>query len=140
MATLSEVPEYVQKYFERLRAVDRDQYLIERSDYWTAMMSRDKLVDEELGGDAHNLFKTETPREVKDRYNDLSSRMVKISSKAMDSAVIDVPEENLKFLKTGVSIGIGWYQNAMGRLYHYDGVIWDDVPEERIQDLEFLGN
>jgi len=33
----------------------------------------------------------------------------------------------------------GWYQNKDGQLYHYDGVVWDDVPSERIEKLEYLG-
>lgn len=34
---------------------------------------------------------------------------------------------------------VGWYQNSCGDLFHYDGVIWDSVPNEKIEDLEFLG-
>ena len=34
----------------------------------------------------------------------------------------------------------GWYQNSVGDLYHYDGVVWDDIPSEKIEELEFLGN
>lgn len=33
----------------------------------------------------------------------------------------------------------GWYQNGEGQLFHYDGVVWDEVPEVRISDLEYLG-
>lgn len=34
----------------------------------------------------------------------------------------------------------GWYQNSKGDLFHYDGIVWDDVPGESIKDLEFLGD
>lgn len=34
----------------------------------------------------------------------------------------------------------GWYQNSRGTLFHYDGILWDRVPEEKIWELEFLGN
>ena len=34
----------------------------------------------------------------------------------------------------------GWYQNSAGDLFHYDGVVWDSVPQEKTEDLEFLGN
>ena len=34
----------------------------------------------------------------------------------------------------------GWYQNSAGDLFHYDGVVWDNVPAERNEELEFLGN
>lgn len=33
----------------------------------------------------------------------------------------------------------GWYQNSDGKLFHYDGVVWDEVPSEKQGDLEFLG-
>ena len=32
----------------------------------------------------------------------------------------------------------GWYQSASGELYHYDGIIWDEVPARGLK-LEFLG-
>ena len=34
---------------------------------------------------------------------------------------------------------MGWYQNSHGDLFHYDGTVWDSVPTEKINDLEFLG-
>lgn len=33
----------------------------------------------------------------------------------------------------------GWYQNGNGQLFYYDGVVWDVVPSERIEKLEYLG-
>jgi hypothetical protein len=33
----------------------------------------------------------------------------------------------------------GWYQDRDGTLYNYDGVVWDEVPKERIEKLEYLG-
>jgi hypothetical protein len=33
----------------------------------------------------------------------------------------------------------GWYQDKSGNLYQYDGVIWDEVPKDRVSDLEYLG-
>ncbi len=36
-------------------------------------------------------------------------------------------------------IAAGWYQSIKGSLYHYDGVIWDEVPEWDIKQLEYLG-
>jgi hypothetical protein len=33
----------------------------------------------------------------------------------------------------------GWYQDKNGNLYQYDGVVWDEVPKDRVSDLEFLG-
>ena len=40
---------------------------------------------------------------------------------------------------THVEVEQGWYQSLSGQLYHYDGMVWDVVPAERIEDLEFLG-
>lgn len=33
----------------------------------------------------------------------------------------------------------GWYQDLKGNLYKYDGVVWDVVPENKPEELEFLG-
>jgi hypothetical protein len=33
----------------------------------------------------------------------------------------------------------GWYQDFKGSLYHYDGVVWDEVPDGDIKQLEYLG-
>jgi hypothetical protein len=33
----------------------------------------------------------------------------------------------------------GWYQNLATELFYYDGVIWDKIPNERINELEYLG-
>ena len=33
----------------------------------------------------------------------------------------------------------GWYQDPKGFLYHYDGIIWDAVPEAPLLTLEYLG-
>ena len=59
----------------------------------------------------------------------------------------DEEQELPQFLKddatvTGKAIELmssGWYQNSIGDLYHYDGVVWDNVPAEKIENLEFLG-
>lgn len=33
----------------------------------------------------------------------------------------------------------GWYQDKEGKLYHYDGAIWDVIPEVKVVNLEYLG-
>jgi hypothetical protein len=40
---------------------------------------------------------------------------------------------------THLNISAGWYQSIKGSLYHYDGVIWDEVPNWDIRQLEYLG-
>ncbi len=52
---------------------------------------------------------------------------------------------NLEFLRddkgrwTQIDLKAGWYQDGQGNLYQYDGVIWDEVPKEKIEKLEYLG-
>lgn len=52
---------------------------------------------------------------------------------------------NLEFLRDDkgrwehVAAKAGWYQDIDGNLYNYDGVIWDVVPEVRLENLEYLG-
>lgn len=38
-----------------------------------------------------------------------------------------------------LNISAGWYQSIKGSLYHYDGVVWDEVPEFELKSLEYLG-
>jgi hypothetical protein len=38
-----------------------------------------------------------------------------------------------------VDVVEGWYQSLTGQLYHYDGVVWDVVPTEKVGELEYLG-
>lgn len=53
--------------------------------------------------------------------------------------------ENLSIVRDGYGrwttevLEAGWYQDRQGRLYNYDGVIWDEVPEMKLTDLEYLG-
>jgi hypothetical protein len=47
-----------------------------------------------------------------------------------------------KFMQSSViveGVRVGWYQDSKGSLYHYDGVIWDVVPDGNISRLEYLG-
>jgi hypothetical protein len=46
-----------------------------------------------------------------------------------------------RFTEANMYIGLdaGWYQDIDGRLYKYDGVVWDIVPECKLADLEYLG-
>lgn len=53
--------------------------------------------------------------------------------------------QNLSFLRDGYgrwtteNPETGWYQDREGKLYNYDGVIWDEVPQMKVTDLEYLG-
>lgn len=48
-------------------------------------------------------------------------------------------EQNRDSKGRWVEIKPGWYQNSAGDLFHYDGVVWDNVPQEKTEELEFLG-
>jgi uncharacterized protein YuzE len=37
------------------------------------------------------------------------------------------------------SVRIGWYQDSKGKLYKYDGIVWDEVPIEKTSSLDYLG-
>jgi hypothetical protein len=36
-------------------------------------------------------------------------------------------------------VGVGWYQDSDGGLFHFNGTVWDVVPEELKKRLEYLG-
>lgn len=46
-------------------------------------------------------------------------------------------EEILKMRREKI-VGVGWFQDLAGNLYHYDGVVWDVVPDSSLE-LQFLG-
>jgi len=68
-------------------------------------------------------------------------RGIDIDAPIFEQAVKDYM--NLEFLRDDkgrfVESKSGWYQNANGDLFHYDGTVWDSVPKEAIRDLEYLG-
>lgn len=35
--------------------------------------------------------------------------------------------------------GVGWYQDDNGGLYHFNGSVWDVLPDEVTKGLEYLG-
>jgi len=47
-------------------------------------------------------------------------------------------EQNRDLSGRWVEANQGWYQNSAGDLFHYDGVVWDVVPDS-IKKLEYLG-
>lgn len=50
----------------------------------------------------------------------------------------DMYMKRVQAMKIG-DAGIGWYQDSDGGLYHFDGKVWDVVPEEMTKRLEYLG-
>lgn len=88
----------------------------------------------------------------KDALNDLSTEVHEYELKMKGTPIFDMLEKEMnvklpEFLTRDdigrfipEKIAVGWYQNSRGDLYHYDGVVWDNVPNEKVSDLEFLGN
>lgn len=93
-------------------------------------------------------------RNDKDSLNELSTEVIEYELKMKDTPIFDMLEKEMKvrlpeFLtrddhgrfmpRVPVGANTGWYQNSQGELFHYDGVIWDNVPSEMVETLEYLG-
>ena len=118
-----------------------------------AQRKRQEFIDTVLGGDANRIFSAD--KNTKDKFNELGAEVVKLNSEALDAfwkhkeTIADAAEEEdvldtIEFLRDPrenrfADLVKGWYQNSAGDLFHYDGVIWDKVPSEKVQELEFLG-
>lgn len=64
------------------------------------------------------------------------------SVESMETAnVMDAHELYMKRVEAmkNQDAGAGWYQDGAGGLYHFDGTVWDVVPEEMTKRLEYLG-
>lgn len=120
--------------------------------------SRKAIVEVNLDGDVSNIFNADTPKRVKDQWNDLGTRSIQLIEEAHEGfktatdeykkSAVELTEDQLpEFLREDTTItrkamklmSSGWYQDSVGELYHYDGVVWDKVPKAKIDDLEFLG-
>lgn len=90
-------------------------------------------------------------RDDKKALNELSTEVHEYELKMKGTPIFDMLEKEMKvnlpdFLTRDdhgrfipKEVAVGWYQNSNGDLFHYDGVIWDNVPNERAEDLEYLG-
>lgn len=121
---------------------------------FTLQAKKNAILEVQLDGDFKNLYNPETPKRVKNEWNDIGIKEAELVSEAYEAHVKagfpslnSAREEVLpEFMRDGIGrwteadVATGWYQNSVGDLYHYDGVIWDTVPKERIKDLEFLGD
>lgn len=122
-------------------------------EYTIALKNRDELLEIYPG---HSIF--QAPKIDKELLNDYSTRIIHYEVEVMGSPIYEDLKKKYEdqanwpeFLKEskGVHMHItdrgfetanaGWYQNSKGELFHYDGTIWDNVPEERLQTLEYLG-
>lgn len=127
------------EYFKHLGMdLGIEEYAAESNEYFKSITSRKILVETKLNGDPNNLFSADA--EVKTMYNDLTTKIVRAQEKALAWSEEQRQKgdlEKLKFMDPNTTPG--WYQNLKGELFHYDGVIWDTVPNEKIKDLEYLG-
>ena len=140
------LPRNSQKYVDALNAKGEYSTAAKHSiDVGHLQMQRRLLIENELSGDASNLSKASSV--VKSKYLRLDKELVALGQVAFDNLPVfeDVLEkyENLEFLRDDKGRFIeavnGWYQNVKGELYHYDGVVWDNVPNEKVSELEYLG-
>ena len=110
-------------------------------------LQRDYIIHGVLDGDPNNIFGPNISKAIKEQFNKHSLNITRLLGEAMEKLPIykDLAKEysNLEFLRDDkgrfTDIVNGWYQNSRGELYHYDGVVWDNVPSEKVSDLEFLG-
>jgi hypothetical protein len=108
---------------------------------------RNDVISMYLDGDPGNVLEPNVPAGIKETYQRHSSGVVRLLGEAMEKLPIykkmAKEYETLNFLRDDkgrfTDIVNGWYQNSSGDLFHYDGIVWDKVPSERVSNLEFLG-
>lgn len=123
---------------------------IETAHIYNTMVSSKKFIEYMYSGEAL----TSRPEEI-ERLKHIEERISQYEWKLMSSPIYDEIirrmgiEGNLPdFLRDDATITgraeelveKGWYQNSRGDLYYYDGIVWDNIPSEKIMELEFLGN
>lgn len=117
--------------------------------YENALRRRNYIVAEYPG---HKIF--HAPKEKKELLSKYTTEVIKYETEIMGTPIYDYLKKNFegsgtfpvyvnndreRFSSSADGTNAGWYQNSKGDLFHYDGTIWDNVPEERIQQLEYLG-
>lgn len=137
----------IEEYLQKSGASDAE---IEKFDeYQIALSQRDELLDNYPG---QSIF--QAPKVDKELLNEYSARIINYEVEIMGSPIYKdlvkkyeaenswpefMRDSKEKFIETPSTANAGWYQNSRGELFHYDGTIWDKVPEERLQQLEYLG-
>lgn len=118
-------------------------------EYTVTLKDREELLDRYPG---QTIFRA--PQVDKELLNDYSARIIHYEVEVMGSPIYEdlkkkyesqdswpefMRDNKGRFTETLKTANAGWYQNSKGELFHYDGTIWDNVPEERLQTLEYLG-
>lgn len=119
-------------------------------EYKQTLSSLDRLYKNFTAEDGtFTMYEKGTSKDKK-TLNELSTHIHRYEQKLENTPIFDMLVKEMKiempeFLRDGVGrwtdseILTGWYQDSVGELYHYDGIVWDNVPSEKISDLEFLG-
>lgn len=122
--------------------------------YKNSLHSRQRLYKNFTDADGNFILYEKGTRQDKEVLNTLSRDIHEYEAKMTKTPIFDMLVKEMKsiddaelpkFLRdesgrwAEAEVLKGWYQNSRGDLYHYDGVIWDEVPNEQIKDLEFLG-
>ena len=137
----------------RMSSKEFEEYL----SYYVDVQEREVLYKNFTDGEG--LFHVERMNsDDKAVLNNLSSKIARYEVKLSKTPVFDelakkhphvfddsgMPEflrdSKGKWVKEATLAVKGWYQNSKGDLFHYDGIVWDNVPGESIKDLEFLGD
>ena len=151
-----ELPKVPAKYVKELQDAGKYSEAAKyKVDYGHLRMQKRLFIEHDLSGDTANFDKVED--RVKTEYMKIIQGLAELERKARSAAYVgrdrdidtpvfdDVAEKykDLEFLRDDkgrfTEVVSGWYQNANGDLFHYDGVVWDKVPDEKIVELEYLG-
>ena len=137
-------------YVEKLRSEGKEVLAIAYEDlYKDHQAAREEFIQDHLGGDVTTFH--EASKQVRDRFHDIASDIVdlqRIANKETNYGRTAKQEalDNLDFMndpklvyRQQKDLLAGWYQNLATELFYYDGVIWDKIPDEKINELEYLG-
>jgi hypothetical protein len=145
-----ELPPVPRSYVDKLRSEGKEVLAIAYEDlYKDHQAARKQFVQDHLGGDVTTFYKAS--KQVRDEFHSIASDIVdlqRIANKETNYGRTAKQEalDNLDFMndpklvyRQQKELLIGWYQNVATELFYYDGVIWDKIPNERINELEYLG-
>jgi hypothetical protein len=145
-----ELPPVPRSYVDKLRSEGKEVLAIAYEDlYKDHQAAREEFIQDHLGGDVTTFYKAS--KQVRDEFHSIASDIVdlqRIANKETNYGRTAKQEalDNLDFMndpklvyRQQKDLLAGWYQNVATELFYYDGVIWDKIPNERINELEYLG-
>jgi hypothetical protein len=145
-----ELPPVPRSYVDKLRSEGKEVLAIAYEDlYKDHQAAREEFIQDHLGGDVTTFYKAS--KQVRDEFHSIASDIVdlqRIANKETNYGRTAKQEalDNLDFMndpklvyRQQKELLAGWYQNLATELFYYDGVIWDKIPKERINELEYLG-